>query len=45
MVLATPASTHPMADLVTRLEQGGALLPESPENLVEVVGILKSYGT
>ncbi len=27
-----------------RLEAGGALLPESAENLIEVVGILKSYG-
>lgn len=27
-----------------RLEQGGALLPDSAENLIEVVGILKSYG-
>ncbi|MEA5597438.1 CO2 hydration protein [Rivularia sp. UHCC 0363] len=44
MVLATPASTHPLADILTRLEQGGALLPESPENLLEVVGILTSYG-
>jgi CO2 hydration protein len=36
--------THPLADIIDRLESGGALLPESPENLVEVVGILKSYG-
>jgi CO2 hydration protein len=43
MVLTAP-STHPLTDLITRLEQGGALLPESPENVVEVVGILKSYG-
>ncbi len=27
-----------------RLEAGGALLPHSEENLLEVVGILKSYG-
>jgi len=44
MVLATPPSTHPLSEIVTRLEQGGALLPESPDNLLEVVGILKSYG-
>lgn len=44
MVLANPPSTHPLAYIADRLEQGGALLPESPENLVEVVGILKSYG-
>lgn len=36
--------THPLADIIERLESGGALLPESPENLVEVVGVLKSYG-
>jgi CO2 hydration protein len=45
MVIATSSSTHPLAHIIDRLEQGGALLPESPENLVEVVGILKSYGT
>ncbi|MEM8829980.1 MAG: CO2 hydration protein [Cyanobacteria bacterium P01_G01_bin.19] len=31
-------------DYITRLEQGNALLDDSPQNLVEVVGILKSYG-
>ncbi len=30
--------------LVQRLEQGGALLPDTPQNVMEVVGILKSYG-
>jgi CO2 hydration protein len=30
--------------LIDRLEAGGALLPESPDNVIEVVGILKSYG-
>lgn len=44
MVIATSPSIHPLADVIDRLEQGGALLPESPENVVEVVGILKSYG-
>lgn len=38
------ASDHPLSDIITRLEQGGALLPESPDNVLEVVGILKSYG-
>jgi CO2 hydration protein len=37
-------STHPLADIIDRIESGGALLPESPQNLMEVVGILKSYG-
>lgn len=44
MVIATSPPAHPLADIIARLEQGGALLPESPENVVEVVGILKSYG-
>lgn len=39
-----PPSTHPLADIIERLESGGALLPDSPENVMEVVGILKSYG-
>lgn len=39
-----PASPHPLADLIERLQSGGALLPDSPDNVIEVVGILKSYG-
>ncbi|MBE9207190.1 CO2 hydration protein [Nostoc sp. LEGE 06077] len=35
---------HPLAEYVARLQTGGALLPDSPENVLEVVGILKSYG-
>jgi len=35
---------HPLAEYVDILESGGALLPDSPENVLEVVGILKSYG-
>jgi CO2 hydration protein len=44
-MLTTPPkpSKHPLANLVERLETGGALLPESSENLMEVVGVLKSY--
>lgn len=34
----------PEGELLSRLERGGALLPDTAENLVEVVGILKSYG-
>jgi CO2 hydration protein len=33
-----------LAQVKQRLESGGALLPHSQENLLEVVGILKSYG-
>ena len=37
-------SQHPLAEYIYRLESGEALLKDSPENVVEVVGILKSYG-
>lgn len=39
-----PQSAHPLAPIIERLESGGALLPDSPDNVMEVVGILKSYG-
>jgi CO2 hydration protein len=39
-----PPSAHPLAEIITRVEQGGALLPDSPQNVMEVVGVLKSYG-
>jgi len=38
------SSTHPLAAYIERLKTGGGLLPDRPENVVEVVGILKSYG-
>jgi CO2 hydration protein len=38
------APTHPLATFIERLEAGEALLQDSPENTLEVVGILKSYG-
>lgn len=37
-------SSHPLADYIHQLQTGGALLKDSPENVMEVVGILKSYG-
>ncbi|XLQ11520.1 MAG: CO2 hydration protein [cyanobacterium endosymbiont of Epithemia adnata isolate EadnSB Bon19] len=37
-------SCHPLAEYIYRLEQGEALLKNSPNNVLEVVGILKSYG-
>lgn len=40
----TAASSHPLTEIIQRLQAGGALLPDSPENVIEVVGILKSYG-
>jgi CO2 hydration protein len=42
--LTQQPSTHPLADLINCLESGGALLPDSPGNVMEVVGVLKSYG-
>ncbi|PZO41126.1 MAG: carbon dioxide transporter [Pseudanabaena frigida] len=33
-----------LSNVKQRLEEGGALLPDSHDNLLEVVGILKSYG-
>ena len=33
-----------LAAVKQRLEEGGALLPDSPDNVLEVVGILQSYG-
>ncbi|MBD1805503.1 CO2 hydration protein [Microcoleus sp. FACHB-SPT15] len=35
---------HPLEDYIQKLIAGEALLPDSPENVMEVVGILKSYG-
>ena len=35
---------HPLEEYIQRLQTGDALLPDYPENVVEVVGILKSYG-
>lgn len=37
-------SKHPLAEYVHRLESGEALLKDTPQNIIEVVGILKSYG-
>lgn len=37
-------SHHRLAAYITRIETGETLLPDSPENVLEVVGILKSYG-
>jgi CO2 hydration protein len=37
-------ANHPLAEYIERLQKGEALLPDTPENVLEVVGILKSYG-
>ncbi len=41
---STPILEPALANIKQRLEAGGALLPDSKQNLLEVVGILKSYG-
>ena len=43
-LLSLPPSTHPLASHIHRLESGEAMLKDTPTNLLEVVGILKSYG-
>ena len=35
---------NPLSEYLERLQNGGALLKDSPDNVLEVVGILKSYG-
>ncbi|QIR38051.1 CO2 hydration protein [Tolypothrix sp. PCC 7910] len=35
---------NPLGEFVKRLQTGEALLADSPQNVLEVVGILKSYG-
>ncbi len=35
---------YQLNEYIERLESGGTLLPDTPQNLLEVVGILKSYG-
>ncbi len=36
-------STHPHADIIHRLEAGGSMLPNTPENLMQIIGIYKAY--
>lgn len=42
--LTLEPSQHPLAKYIYALESGQALLTDTPENVLEVVGILKSYG-
>ena len=39
-----PPNSEPLSQYIDILMSGGSLLPESPTNLVEVVGVLASYG-
>ena len=38
-----PPSTHQFASVVHRLEAGGSMLPDTPENLMQIIGIYKAY--
>jgi CO2 hydration protein len=38
-----PPSTHQFAEIVHRLEAGGSMLPDTPENLMQIIGIYKAY--
>ncbi len=45
MVIATKSTkTQLIEEYIQRLESGLALLNDNPQNLIEVVGVLKSYG-
>jgi CO2 hydration protein (ChpXY) len=36
-------STHEFAEVIHRLEAGGAMLPDTPENLMQIIGLYKAY--
>lgn len=38
-----PPSEHPWAEVIHRLEAGGSMLPDTPENLMQIIGIYKAY--
>ncbi len=38
-----PPSTHPFAEVIHRLEAGGSMLPDTPENLMQIIGLYKAY--
>lgn len=38
-----PPSQHQFSEVIHRLEAGGAMLPDSPENLKQIIGIYKAY--
>ena len=41
---STASNNEPLSEYIDRIMSGGVLLPESPTNVMEVVGILHSYG-
>jgi CO2 hydration protein len=38
-----PPSEHKYAEVIHRLEAGGSMLPDTPENLMQIIGIYKAY--
>lgn len=38
-----PPSQHEFAEIIHRLERGGAMLPDTPENLMQIIGLYKAY--
>ncbi|MBD2137519.1 CO2 hydration protein [Anabaena sp. FACHB-1237] len=38
-----PPSNHEFAEVIYRLEAGGSMLPDTPENLMQIIGIYKAY--
>jgi CO2 hydration protein len=38
-----PPSQHEFAEVIHRLEAGGAMVPDTPENLMQIVGIWYAY--
>jgi len=38
-----PPSEHRFAEIIHRLEAGGSMLPDTPENLKQIIGIYKAY--
>ena len=38
-----PPSQHEFAEVIHRLESGGAMLPDTPENLMQIIGLYKAY--
>lgn len=42
--IPNPKYLHILTPYIERLKKGEALLADTPENLIEVVGVLKSYG-
>ena len=44
VTITNKLANHPLSKYIQLLQKGEALLPDNPENVLEVVGILKSYG-